>query len=1133
LAEEFADRYRRGERPSLYEYTQKYPELADQIRELFPALAVMEELGSVAEGPAAARERMDRPRIPHQLGEYRLIRELGRGGMGIVYEAIQENLGRHVAIKVLPTYALAVPSLLERFKREARAAARLHHTHIVPVFGVGEHEGIHYYAMQFIQGQPLDTVMNELRNLWKSKGMLSGRLEQATVALTHKVARGLLTGEFRATDFADPCSPNGVQAADTCPTPSSTGADQAPSALPATAPDSQSALFTQTETQYFRSVARLGIQIAEALEYAHGQGVLHRDIKPSNLLLDAQGNIWVTDFGLAKSDGSSDLTCPGDIVGTLYYMAPERFRGRSDPRSDLYSLGTTLYELLTLQPAFQDSDRARLIMRVSSEEPQRPRKLDPRIPKDLETIVLRTMSKDPGDRYQTAEEVAEDLRRFLAYRPIRARRISSLEQTWRWCRRNPAVAGLTASVILLLVVITVGSLLGSFRLKEQRDAALEEQRQKTEKLFEARLAQARALRSSHRQGQRFESLKAIQEAAQIARDTNMPQERFLALRNEAIASMALPDAQLLREWDCPLPDTVNIDFDGGLRHYAVLDGKGHGSVCRWADDAEIFSTAPGWNWPFFSPDGQYLAVANGNTVKVWDLGQPKPVMVLQQSVCSGCLAFRPDNRRLALEHADGSIHVHELPSGQRVKALPPGPVHKCLVYHPFKDQLALATGNRAQILDLENGQIIWDAPQNYDYYPRLAWHPEGKILASIDKERIINLWDLAKYRPIARLDGHKGPVVMLAFNSMGTLLASRDWGGRVLLWNVSTSQLLFRTAFAASSFKFDSNGQLLLVEQSGRRLRLWRICTSGEYEQIARHPDMGKTDWMEASVSPSGRLLAIGSTHGFGLNEFPSGRDLGFFKYPHLVHVAFDQKTGDLLTSSPVGTERWRVAESPTHPGLVQIGPPQALGLPGSDCRVACSLDGGVVAIPMHWGAVALHSDRPNPPVRLAPHEYEDIRGVAVNPEGTLIATASFSTSKLVKIWDAAGSRPPIMELPVGLGCGGLAWSPDRRWLATSGAAVQLWEVGTWREVYTLAPSQRAPVAFSPDSRILAYETGTASICLLQTETGQEIARLENPDQVGASDLSFSPDGAKVLWQEICRRLSRGHARANRRSPST
>src|SRR5262249_33000239 len=232
----------------------------------------------------------------------------------------------------------------------------------------------------------------------------------------------------------------------------------------------RSDLASQTDAQYFRSVAHLGVQVAEALDYAHRQGVLHRDIKPSNLLLDTQGTVWVTDFGLAKAVGSDELTHPGDVVGTLRYMAPERFQGKSDPHSDEYSLGITLYELLTLRPAFEDSNRARLINRIAQEEPSRPRQVDRRIPLDLETIVLKAMDKEPGRRYATIGEVAEDLRRFLMDRPVKARRTSLSERAWRWCRRNPAkavAASLAVVTLLAGVALAIGSVFFVQLRKEQ------------------------------------------------------------------------------------------------------------------------------------------------------------------------------------------------------------------------------------------------------------------------------------------------------------------------------------------------------------------------------------------------------------------------------------------------------------------------------------------------------------------------------------------------------------------------------------------------------------------------------------------------------------------------------------------
>jgi serine/threonine protein kinase len=376
LAEEFVERYRRGERPSLTEYTAAHPELAAEIRDLFPALVMMEDVrpgdghrtAAAAAGPAAATGGLER------LGDYRILREVGRGGMGVVYEAEQESLGRHVALKVLPAQALLDPERLVRFQREARAAARLHHTNIVPVFGVGEEGSHHYYVMQFIQGLGLDQVLDELKRLRKFKnGTAAGPARPSSVCAA-AVAEALLTGRFSRGPGPAPLT----GAVDTPPPSSLVVAPSASDSATAVHLPGQAEHTTLSESGrgYWQGVACIGVQVAEALAHAHGQGILHRDIKPSNLLLDTHGTVWVTDFGLAKASDGGDLTRTGDIVGTLRYMAPERFGGQADPRSDLYGLGVTLYELLTLRPAFDEADRNKLLGRVLHEEPLRPRRLN-------------------------------------------------------------------------------------------------------------------------------------------------------------------------------------------------------------------------------------------------------------------------------------------------------------------------------------------------------------------------------------------------------------------------------------------------------------------------------------------------------------------------------------------------------------------------------------------------------------------------------------------------------------------------------------------------------------------------------------------------------------------------------------
>ncbi len=218
-------------------------------------------------------------------------------------------------------------------------------------------------------------------------------------------------------------------------------------------------------------MSRIGIQVAEALAHAHAQGILHRDIKPSNLLLDREGNVWVTDFGLAKATGGEDLTHTGDIIGTVRYMAPERFQGAGDARADLYALGLTLYELLALRPAYNETDRASLIRQVTQEDPPQLRRLNHRVPLDLDTIIHKAIARDPGQRYPSARALADDLQRFLDGRPILARRVSTSERLYRWSRRNPALATSFAAVVLLLLATSAGSIIAAARFRTIAETA--------------------------------------------------------------------------------------------------------------------------------------------------------------------------------------------------------------------------------------------------------------------------------------------------------------------------------------------------------------------------------------------------------------------------------------------------------------------------------------------------------------------------------------------------------------------------------------------------------------------------------------------------------------------------------------
>jgi tetratricopeptide (TPR) repeat protein len=439
--DEFLERVRRGEQPDVEEHAARYPAVADMLRQMLPALRLLRSSAAASAAPPDGPPGDPDP-TGGCLGDFRILREVGHGGMGVVYEAEQLSLGRRVALKVLPFAATMDARQLQRFQNEARAAAGLHHSNIVPVYCVGCERGVHYYAMQLIDGHTLAAIIGALRQPAES--------DTANAA----ARRGPDDADFSmAGDATGPYTPT--------PEPGGSPADAAPT--PAVGQLSTDP--TLHGPEFYRTATRLGIQAAEALEHAHQLGVVHRDIKPSNLLLDGRGELWVTDFGLAQFRSEAGLTRTGDLVGTLRYMSPEQALGRRpvlDHRSDIYSLGVTLYELLTLQPAFGSDDRQELLRQIASEEPTPPCRLNKAIPWELETIVLKATAKEPAERYQTAQELADDLRRFLEDQPIRARRPALRKRLARWARRHrPTVA----AAITLLVV---GLLVGGFALGRQQ-----------------------------------------------------------------------------------------------------------------------------------------------------------------------------------------------------------------------------------------------------------------------------------------------------------------------------------------------------------------------------------------------------------------------------------------------------------------------------------------------------------------------------------------------------------------------------------------------------------------------------------------------------------------------------------------
>jgi tetratricopeptide (TPR) repeat protein len=456
VLDDYAERLGRGEQPCVEEYARRYPQFAAVLRLTLPALeAVRPGVGETATDEAPAARGC--------LGDFRIVREVGRGGMGIVYEAEQLSLKRRVALKVLPLAPALGPRQLARFQNEAQAAAQLHHTNIVPVYAVGCERGVHYYAMQLIDGQTLAQLICTLR-------------QQAGLEPPPGPAPAAGPPGQPAPEPSAPAQ-GGADLPLTAPYAPGHGAP--PAGAAETAGAGVAALSTERSARgpaFYRAVARLGAQAAEALEHAHQLGVVHRDVKPGNLMLDGRGNLWVTDFGLAQVQSDSRLTMSGDLVGTLRYMSPEQAlgqRGGIDPRSDVYALGATLYELLTLRPVFEGRDRAELLRQIAFDEPRPLRRVDRAIPPELDIIVLKALAKGPAERYGTAQEVADDLERFLKDEPIRAKRPSLVQRLRKWSRRHKPVVAASATILLALLMLSVGAGLWYQRqwAERERDAA--------------------------------------------------------------------------------------------------------------------------------------------------------------------------------------------------------------------------------------------------------------------------------------------------------------------------------------------------------------------------------------------------------------------------------------------------------------------------------------------------------------------------------------------------------------------------------------------------------------------------------------------------------------------------------------
>jgi eukaryotic-like serine/threonine-protein kinase len=841
--------------------------------------------------------------------------------------------------------------------------------------------------------------------------------------------------------------------------------------------------------------------IAEAIHFAHNKGVLHRDLKPSNVLLDQFDQPRITDFGLAKqlNDGS-DLTITGQALGSPSYMPPEQAIGKRaamGPASDVYSMGAILFHLLTGRPPFVSESVTETLQQVLNSEPVSPRLLNPSVPRDLETICLKCLEKDPARRYTTARELSEELGCFLRDEPIRARPVGPVHRAWRWAHRHPAIAVLGSAVLLMLAAVALTSTIAALRIARAEQGRIE-------KLREAYLAQAQAWRRTAEAGHRFHALAAVLDAARL----NPPAALVPQLRSEAIAALAMLDVHVVREWPIDAAERAQTWlFNRALDRYARLTNTGAEQVVslHGVDDDTVLARisigdADAIGISALTDDGNFVAIeTTGRRHRIYDL--KRGGLATTNEINGASVEFVGGTNLLASFTSQGPIILWDLNGRSAVRTIEVPSTTASVVFSPDGSRVALNLGRQVLVREMESERTPPPFAPPASVFS-LAWGGDNARLVArcMDKQAVLWRADTAEEMKI--LSGAAGGIVTAALHSGARLVLTTEMDRTVRLWDLVRSQTILTLQGAGLGIRFSSDGRRFGPVLLGDRRMIYEIVSPAAYRRLA--PDTPETRYGELDWSPEGRLLALGTPGRVRLWDVDARAQLGNLILPELSERAsawwkvgrtrpvFFDDGGTLWAEGGEELVRWPMRfGTAASPDEVQAGP--------SQLSPFASLSNTWSDAPGQWLARTLAPDDANGPVIFA----------RMSPNRRQLVTLSAGA---VQVRDpATGTTITNVSVP---GARALQFSPDGRWLVMAGRRYDIWDPTKWRRVTSIDSGGEEPTdawaEFSPDGRMLALTREGRQIDLRSVGSWNSIATLEAPDRIRVEQIRFGRDGTRL-----------------------